>query len=96
MRHVHDRGGWPDADPIDRSEHVLAPWEHEVRALYRVLKASKGLVTTDELRRGIESLDREEYESLEYFERWVRSLEIVLIEKGVFTREELERQWEGD
>ncbi|MFQ5986911.1 MAG: hypothetical protein ACE5KQ_06090 [Thermoplasmata archaeon] len=96
MRRVHDRGGWPDAGLIDRSEYELAPWEQEVRALYRVLKASKGLVATDELRRGIESLDRDDYENLGYFERWVRSLEMVLIERGVFTREELERQWEED
>ncbi|MFQ6012701.1 MAG: nitrile hydratase [Thermoplasmata archaeon] len=93
MRRVHDRGGWPEAGPIDLSEHELAPWEQEVRALYRVLKTSKGLVTTDELRRGIESLDPEDYENLGYFERWVRSLEMVLIEKGVLTRAELERRW---
>jgi hypothetical protein len=96
MGRVHDRGGWPDAGPIDRSEHELEPWEQEVRALYRVLRASKGLVTTDELRRGIESLDQEDYENLGYFDRWVRSLEMILIEKGAFTREELERRWRED
>lgn len=93
MRRIHDRGGWEDAGRIDHSDHELASWEQEVRALYRVLKASRGLVTTDELRRGIESLDREDYESLAYFERWVRSLEMILIENGVLTREELERRW---
>ncbi|MFQ5908671.1 MAG: nitrile hydratase [Thermoplasmata archaeon] len=96
MGRAHDRGGWPDAGPVDRSEHELEPWEHEVRALYRVLGASKGLVTTDELRRGIESLDQADYENLSYFGRWVRSLEMVLIEKGAFTREELERRWRED
>ncbi len=96
MRRVHDRGGWPDAGPIDRSEHELEPWEQEVRALCRTLKNSRGLVTTDELRRGIEGLGREEYEDLGYFERWVRSLETILIEKGVFTREELESRWTED
>ena len=92
---IHDRGGWPDAGPIDRTEHELAPWENEVRALYRLLRDA-GLVTTDELRRGIEGLSLEEYETLGYFERWVRSLETILLEKGVFTREELEARWEED
>ncbi len=96
MRRVHDRGGWPDAGPIDWSEHELELWEQEVRVLYRILKNSRGLVTTDELRRGIEGLGREEYEDLGYFERWVRSLETILIEKGVFTREELESRWTED
>jgi nitrile hydratase len=96
MRRVHDRGGWPDAGPIDRSERELEPWEQEVRALYRILKNSRGLVTTDELRRGIEGLSREEYANLGYFERWVRSLERILIEKGVFTREELEARREEE
>ena len=95
-RHVHDRGGWHDAGPIDWSEHELAPWEQEIRALYRLLKNARGLVTTDELRRGIEGLSQEEYETLGYFERWVRSLETILIEKGVFTREELGARWEEE
>ena len=25
---VHDRGGWPNAGPIDRSEHQLDDWEY--------------------------------------------------------------------
>lgn len=95
-RRVHDRGGWPDAGPIDRPEHELADWEQEVRALFRLLKTSKGLVSTDELRRGIEGLEPKEYENLGYFERWVRALETILMEKGVFTRRELEARWEQE
>ncbi len=95
-RRVHDRGGWHDAGPIDRTEHELVPWEQEVRALYRVLKNARGLVTTDELRRGIEGLSQEAYETMGYFERWVRSLETILVEKEVFTREELEARWEEE
>jgi hypothetical protein len=72
---------------------VLAPWEQEVRALYRLLKDA-GLVTTDELRRGIEGLSQEEYETLGYFERWVWSLEAILVEKGILTRQELEARRE--
>lgn len=91
MSRVHDRGGRPDAGPVDRSEHEIAPWEQEVRALNRLLRRPpRELVTTDELRRAIEAMPPEEYESLRYYERWLRALEVLLIEKGVITREELE------
>ena len=39
MPKVHDRGGWPNDDPIDRSEHVLMDWEVRVDALHMVLGA---------------------------------------------------------
>ncbi|MBI4560786.1 MAG: nitrile hydratase subunit beta, partial [Candidatus Rokubacteria bacterium] len=32
----------------------------------------------------------ERYESLSYYERWVSALEILMIEKNVLTREEIE------
>ena len=54
MPKVHDRGGWPNEDPIDQSEHVLSDWEVRVDALHMVL-GEKGVRTTDEMRRAIES-----------------------------------------
>src|SRR5437762_1207782 len=33
MQRVHDRGGWPDAGPIDRSEHEYTMWEKRTDAL---------------------------------------------------------------
>ena len=86
---VHDRGGLPSAEPIDRSTHELADWEHLTNALVGVLR-NRGLFTVDELRRGIESLPPERYESCSSYERWASSLETVLVEKGVLTREEID------
>ena len=91
MTRVHDRGGWPTREPIDRSEHQLMDWERRMDALHAVLGA-KGLRSTDEMRRAIESLPPEQYESLSYYERWTAALEILLLEKGVIRRDEVDRK----
>ena len=91
MRKPHDRGGWPTDEPIDQSEHPWMDWERRTQALARVL-GGKGLVVTDELRRGIESIPWEQYESLSYFERWAASLETLLVEKGVLTAHEIDER----
>ena len=49
MEAVHDRGGRPDASPIDRSEHELADWELLMDALVGTLGAA-GVMNVDELR----------------------------------------------
>ena len=46
MRKVHDRGGWPNEDPIDHDEHEMEEWERQVDALNSVL-GEKGLKNTD-------------------------------------------------
>ena len=46
------------------------------------------LRTTDEMRRVIQSLPPERYESLSYYEKWTAALEILLIEKGILTAAE--------
>jgi hypothetical protein len=89
MAGVHDRGGRPTGESINRSEHQLMDWERRVDALHGVLGA-RGLRTTDEMRRAIESLPPEEYESMSYYERWAAALEILLLEKGLLTREEID------
>ncbi|MCY3692321.1 MAG: nitrile hydratase subunit beta [Chloroflexota bacterium] len=89
MPAVHDRGGWPDDTPIDRSEHEYSDWERRVDAVHQVLGA-QGIRTTDEMRRAIESLPPEQYESLSYYEKWTAALEILLIEKGILTVAEID------
>ena len=89
MNKVHDRGGWTNETPIDLSEHQIMDWEQRVDALHSVL-SSKGLRTTDEMRRAIESLDEERYVSMGYYERWTAALEILLVEKGVLTTQEID------
>ena len=91
MPKVHDRGGWPNDDPIDRSGHVLMDWEVRVDALHMVLGV-KGVRTTDEMRRAIESLELEKYESLSYYEKWTAALEILMLEKGIVDSDEIDRK----
>ena len=89
MEAVHDRGGRPDASPIDRSEHELADWELLMDALVGTLGAA-GVMNVDELRRGIESMSPDAYERATYYERWLYSVETVLTEKGVLEPGEID------
>ena len=90
-RPVHDRGGWPTSEPIDKSEHALADWELLADALQQSLLRN-GVMTVDEFRRGIESMPPEGYEAAGYYERWVYSLERILVEKGVIAPGEIDRK----
>jgi nitrile hydratase len=90
-RGVHDRGGLPTGEPIDRSEHTLEDWEILTDALVGAL-ARRGLMNVDELRRGIESMPPNDYEQASYYERWLFSIETILTEKGVLAAGELARR----
>jgi hypothetical protein len=92
-RRVHDRGGWPDAGPIERAEHVYTLWEKRIDAIRGVLGA-KQIIRTDELRRAVESIEPRQYEGLSYYERWITAVEALLVEKGLLTREEIDRKME--
>ena len=89
MPKVHDRGGWPNNNPIDRTEHIMEEWERRVDSLNSVL-GEKGLKNTDQLRRAIESLSQDQYEGLSYYEKWTAAMETLLVEQGVMTKEEID------
>lgn len=92
LRRHHDMGGLP-AGPVERDEHDYAPWEKRVDAILRLLADSKRrLITTDELRRGIEELGPGAYDQMSYYERWIASITNNLIEKGVISVDELGRR----
>src|SRR5215208_6883131 len=101
MKKVHDVGGRrEDFGPVDRTEHEVADWEQLADAVNYVLNA-KGYKTTDELRRAIESL--EGYREMGYYERWAAAAELLAVEKGLLTKEEvdaraaaLEQRWRGE
>jgi hypothetical protein len=96
MPHVHDRGGWPDAGPINKAEHDLTMWEKRTDALLVLLSGSeKKMIRVDELRRAIESLPPDAYERMSYYERWITAIELLLVEKGVLTKEEIDRKVEA-
>ena len=94
MRHVHDRGGWPDAGPIERAEHDYAMWEKRTDAMLRILTRDQHIIRVDELRRAIESISPKDYETMSYYERWITAIEALIIEKGLLTREEIDRRVE--
>lgn len=95
MARVHDRGGWPGAGPIDRSEHGLSWWEKRTDALMRLMwSPERRLVRVDEMRRAIESIEPGQYEKCAYYARWLIALETLLVEKGILTREEIDRKVE--
>jgi hypothetical protein len=90
MRAHHDLGGLA-AGPVDLSEHAKAPWEKRTHALLWLL-SRRGVLTVDELRRGIEALGAAEYDRLGYYERWITSITQNLLHKGVLTTDELGRK----
>ncbi len=88
-RGVHDRGGVPTDARIDRREHSLDDWEVLTDAMVGALSRS-GVMSIDELRRGIESMPPDRYEQASYYERWLYSIETILTEKGVLTAGEVD------
>ncbi len=86
---MHDLGGQP-AGSIDRTEHQNDFWEQRVDALMRALGTlNPPLVRTDELRRAIEGIGADAYDSMSYYERWISAITEVLLEKGVISVNEL-------
>ncbi len=98
MQKVHDMGGRREEfGPIDRRGHQVEDWERLADAVNYVLNA-KGHKTTDEMRRAIESL--KEYKEMSYYERWSAAAELLVVEKGLLAKEEIdarvaefERRW---
>jgi hypothetical protein len=88
-RNPADIGG-EDAGPIDTVDHGMKFWEKQANALRSALTTGK-VVRLDELRRAAEELG-ERYYQLSYFERTTEALRNLLLEKGFFTKVELERK----
>jgi hypothetical protein len=79
----------PTDAKIDRREHSLADWEVLTDAMVGALSRS-GVMSVDELRRGIESMPPDRYEQASYYERWLYSIETILTEKGVLAAGEVD------
>jgi hypothetical protein len=84
-------GGRPDDQPLNLQEHALADWEVLADAIAMALGA-KGIRTTDEMRRAIEDMPPSDYTALSYYERWIRSTEDLLVEKGILGRDDIDRK----
>lgn len=84
-------GGGDSASPVPREEHVFAVWEKRVDAMQRILGGGgRKVYGIDELRRAIESLSPAEYHSAGYYERWVKAIAALVVEKGLLTDAELD------
>ena len=80
--------GGETAGPVPREDHDFALWEKRVDALM-VLCAEKELLTVDGLRRVLEDMGPDAFETMSYYERWIGSVNQNLIEAGVYTTAEL-------
>ena len=93
----HDVVGHPRVNTlakIDTTPVTYSYWERMVHALLIAL-VGRGLITVDEMRRGVEGLEERMYERLTYYERWAASMTAILVERKVITRKELETAMEG-
>jgi hypothetical protein len=91
-RGVHDLGGLPGG-PVDRNEHERTFFDQRVDAMMRLLSDPvHGYFTVDAMRRAIESLPRDDYFGLGYYERWVRVIRQLALEKGLLSEDELTRK----
>ena len=92
----HDMGGVSKylCEGIDTEPHTLTDFDREVDAL-RQLLSQKGVMTVDELRRGIESIPEADYHRMTYYQKWMRSMTDTLLRKGVLTEAELKAALNG-
>jgi hypothetical protein len=82
-----DIGGQP-AGAVDTNDHGMRHWERQANAVRSLVNMTK-LTCTDELRRAAEELG-ERYKDMQYFEITTSALRKVLLEKGVFTEQQLQ------
>ena len=86
---VHDVGGVKSEDVLDLTDKKYEFWEREIHALLVFLVKNKKL-TVDELRRAVEGLEPEIYNTLSYYERWTAAMCTLLIERGILSRADIE------
>ena len=97
MNGLHDIGGMQGLGPIPREEDepiFHAEWEKRTFALM-VSTLGGGAFNAGEFRHAVnERLDQSQYLMLGYYERWIQGIEVLLIEKGLITQDELETRFE--
>ena len=97
MDGMHDLGG---RQGFGRVRYRLeapafhAAWELRANSLY-ALAVRCGIFNMDEYRHAIERMDPRHYLAATYYERSLTGLATLLVEKGIVTREELERRAQG-
>ena len=87
-RRWHDMGGVQGGGEIDRDQHDFALWEKRVDAI-RQMASNGGYFSVDGLRRALEDMGPEAFETMTYYERWMEAVTRNLLASGVFTIAEL-------
>jgi len=94
MNGVHDLGGMHGFGPIVREVNeplFHAPWEARV---FGIAELSDDFFNIDMFRHGIERMEPAHYLRAPYYERWLATVELNLIEGGFLTGEELDARTE--
>lgn len=86
-RSWHDLGG-TEAGLVEQHEHDHALWEKRVDAI-RQVASERGYFTVDGLRRALEEMGEDAFETMTYYERWMAATTRNLIAAGAFTIDEL-------
>jgi nitrile hydratase beta subunit len=89
---IHDLGGMHGFGPVEREQDepvFHADWERVVYAIQRA-RTALDLFNIDEMRHGIERMPPLQYLAASYYERWLATIELNLVEKGILSPEEIE------
>src|SRR5438046_7927536 len=97
MDGIHDLGGKQGYGKVRYTLNATAfhnAWEVRVNSLYAFAVRS-AIFNMDEYRHAIERMGPSHYLTASYYERSLTGLATLCVEKGVVTREELERRANG-
>ncbi len=97
MDGMHDLGGKQGFGRVRHSPKARvfhAPWEKRANALL-ALAVKHAIFNMDEYRHAIERMEPRHYLSAGYYERSLTGVATLCVEKGIVTREELERMAGG-
>ncbi len=94
MNGIHDLGGMHGLGPIDREEnepYFHEEWESRVFGLF-FANFAQGHFNVDQFRHAIEHMAPADYLNTSYYEHWLHAFERLLDEKGIITKDELDRK----
>lgn len=90
MKLQHNIGGLEGLGPLNVEKRVFVqPWEKRVFGVHTAMMGL-GIWTWTELRTLAEGMNPVDYIKLRYYEKWLGGITAFLIEKGYFTKEEME------
>jgi nitrile hydratase subunit beta len=91
LSRINDVGGmqgFPPVRPEPDEPPFHADWEAHVFAINSAL-IGRGLYNLDEFRDAVERIPAQEYLASSYYERWLRAITMLLVERGIVTEEDL-------